>query len=160
MNQMVQPEQLVRPDIHSLVPHSGPMSLLGRFLEADDETLSAEVDITPESMFCTDGQVGAWVGVEYMAQAVAAHAGWCARRRGEPVRVGFLLGARKYACAVSAFPVGSVLRVHVRRALQGENGLGAFDCRIEDAAGQELATATITVFQPDHVEEFLQRSSV
>ncbi|BDT59721.1 3-hydroxylacyl-ACP dehydratase [Massilia varians] len=160
MNRMVQREHLCRPDIHSLVPHSGAMSLLGRFLEADDETLSAEVDIRPDSMFCNDGGVGAWVGVEYMAQAVAAHAGWCARRRGEPVRVGFLLGARRYVCSVPAFRVGSVLRIQVRRALQGENGLGAFDCRIEDAGGEELATATITVFQPDHVEEFLQRSSV
>ncbi|KFI08190.1 3-hydroxylacyl-ACP dehydratase [Massilia sp. BSC265] len=158
---MVQPKRLLRPDIHSLVPHGGAMSLLGRFVEADAETLTAEVDITPESMFCADGQVGAWVGVEYMAQAVAAHAGWCARQRGEPVRVGFLLGARKYACSVPAFPVGRVLRIHVRHALQGENGLGAFDCRIEDAgSGMEVATATITVFQPDHVEEFLQRSSV
>jgi len=146
-------------DIHSLVPHSGVMSLLGRFLAADDETLSAEVRIAPDSMFCQDGAVGAWVGVEYMAQAVAAHAGWCARQRGEPVRVGFLLGSRKYACSVAAFAVGSVLRIEVRRALQGENGLGAFDCRIEDERGLELATATITVFQPPNVEEFLQRSS-
>ena len=82
-------------DIHSLVPHSGAMSLLGRLLDADDESLRAEVRITPETMFCTDGEVGAWVGVEYMAQAVAAHAGWCARLRGDPVRVGFLLGSSK-----------------------------------------------------------------
>jgi len=148
------------PDIHELVPHSGAMSLLGRMLGADDETLSAEVTITCESMFCVDGAVGAWVGVEYMAQAVAAHAGHAARLRGLPVRVGFLLGARRYACAAPAFAVGSVLHIHVERALQGENGLGAFDCRIVDAGdGRELATATITVFQPDNVEEFLQRSS-
>ena len=148
------------PDIHDLVPHSGAMSLLGSFVEADEESLVAEVAITPETLFCSDGAVGAWVGVEYMAQAVAAHAGWCARRRGEPVRVGFLLGSRKYACSVAAFAVGSVLRVAVRRALQGENGLGAFDCRIEDGSGAELATATVTVYQPNNVEEFLQRSSV
>ncbi|MEW6759265.1 MAG: hotdog family protein [Pseudomonadota bacterium] len=147
-------------DIHSLVPHSGAMSLLGRFLDADDESLRAEVTITLDTMFCTEGEVGAWVGVEYMAQAVAAHAGWCARLRGEPVRVGFLLGSRKYACSVASFPVGSVLKIEVRRALQGENGLGAFDCRIEDGTGAELASATITVFQPHNVEEFLQRSSV
>jgi predicted hotdog family 3-hydroxylacyl-ACP dehydratase len=151
---------LEQPDIHSLVPHSGPMSLLGRFLQADDESLSAEVRITADSMFCAEDGVGAWVGVEYMAQAVAAHAGWCARQRGEPVRVGFLLGSRRYACSVASFPVGSVLKVDVRRALQGENGLGAFECRIEDGGGAELATATITVFQPHNVEEFLQRSSV
>ena len=75
------------PDIHSLVPHSGAMSLLGRFVDADEESLRAEVNITQDTMFCVDGAVGAWVGVEYMAQAVAAHAGWCARRRGEPVRL-------------------------------------------------------------------------
>lgn len=148
------------PDIHELVPHSGAMSLLGRLLADDDENLSAEVAITANSMFCVDGAVGAWVGVEYMAQAVAAHAGHAARRLGRPVRVGFLLGTRRYACVVPAFAVGSLLHIHVQRALQGENGLGAFDCRIVDGVGGgELATATITVFQPDNVEEFLQRSS-
>ena len=147
------------PDIHSLVPHSGAMSLLGRLLAVEGDTLAAEVRITPDSMFCAGEAVGAWVGVEYMAQAVAAHAGYAASLRGEPVRVGFLLGARRYACGVPSFAVGSVLHIHVRRALQGENGLGAFDCRIEDSRdGFELATATITVFQPNNVEEFLQRS--
>jgi predicted hotdog family 3-hydroxylacyl-ACP dehydratase len=148
------------PDIHTLVPHGGAMSLLGRLLAADEETLAAEVAIDAGTMFCADGAVGAWVGIEYMAQAVAAHAGYGARLRGEPVRVGFLLGTRRYTCAVSAFPVGSVLHVHVQRMLQGENGLGAYECRIVDGAGgAEWASATITVFQPDNVEEFLQRSS-
>jgi predicted hotdog family 3-hydroxylacyl-ACP dehydratase len=148
------------PDIHTLVPHGGAMSLLGRLLAADEETLAAEVAIDAGTMFCADGAVGAWVGIEYMAQAVAAHAGYGARLRGEPVRVGFLLGTRRYACTVSAFPVGSVLYVQVQRMLQGENGLGAYECRIVDGAGgAEWASATITVFQPDNVEEFLQRSS-
>jgi predicted hotdog family 3-hydroxylacyl-ACP dehydratase len=148
------------PDIKTLVPHAGTMSLLDRLVAADAETLTAQVSIGPDTLFCADGAVGAWVGVEYMAQAVAAHAGYLARRRGEPVRVGFLLGTRRYACTVPAFAAGSVLAIHVERALQGDNGLGAFDCRIEDARdGRELASATITVFQPDNVEEFLQRSS-
>jgi predicted hotdog family 3-hydroxylacyl-ACP dehydratase len=148
------------PDIHSLVPHSGAMSLLGRLLAADDETLCAEVTIGPETLFCDGREVGAWVGVEYMAQAVAAHAGYCAHLRGEPVKVGFLLGSRRYQCSVPGFVVGTVLKVHVQRALQGENGLGAFECRIEDGLTREpLASATVTVFQPENVEEFLQRSS-
>jgi predicted hotdog family 3-hydroxylacyl-ACP dehydratase len=148
------------PDIKTLVPHSGTMSLLDTLLAADAETLSARVVIGPQTLFCVDGEVGAWVGVEYMAQAVAAHAGYRARLRGNPVRVGFLLGTRRYTCAVPAFAAGSTLDIHVRCALQGETGLGAFDCRIVDAAhGTELANATITVFQPENVEEFLQRSS-
>jgi predicted hotdog family 3-hydroxylacyl-ACP dehydratase len=148
------------PAIQTLVPHSGAMSLLDTLLAADAETLDARVTIGPDSMFCNGGEVGAWVGVEYMAQAVAAHAGFEAGRRGEPVRVGFLLGTRRYTCTVAAFAAGSVLHIHVRRALQGDNGLGAFDCRITDGTtGDELASATVTVFQPDRVEEFLQRSS-
>lgn len=147
------------PDIHALVPHGGAMSLLGRLLAADAETLCAEVTIGPESMFCADGGVGAWVGVEYMAQAVAAHAGYCAWQRGEAPKVGFLLGTRRYTCALPLFALGRVLHIHVQRALQGENGLGAFECRILDGNDDsELATATITVFQPANVEEFLQRS--
>jgi predicted hotdog family 3-hydroxylacyl-ACP dehydratase len=148
------------PDIRTLVPHSGAMSLLDTLLAADAETLDARVTIGPDTMFCSGGEVGAWVGVEYMAQAVAAHAGYAAHLRGEPVRVGFLLGTRRYACTLPAFAVGSILDIHVRRALQGDNGLGAFDCRITDGVdGAELASATVTVFQPDHVEEFLRRSS-
>ena len=148
------------PDIRTLVPHSGAMSLLGTLLAADAETLDAQVTIGLDSMFCAGGEVGAWVGVEYMAQAVAAHAGFEAQQRGEPVRVGFLLGTRRYACTLQAFAVGSILNIHVQRALQGDNGLGAFDCRITDGCSNaKLATATITVFQPNHVEAFLQRSS-
>ena len=142
------------------VPHRGTMSLLDSVAHVDDLAVEARVRVPANGPFNTDAGVPAWVGIEYMAQAVAAHAGYGARLRGEPVRVGFLLGTRRYACAVSAFPVGSVLHVQVQRMLQGENGLGAYECRIVDGAGAgEWASATITVFQPDNVEEFLQRSS-
>jgi len=147
------------PPIGELVPHGPPMCLLDRVLAYATDTLDAEVAIAPASMFCTGGQVGAWVGIEYMAQAVAAFAGMQARARGEAVRVGLLLGTRRYTCSVAASPVGTVLRVRAHRVLQGENGLGAFECRIEDAAaGTLLAEASITVFQPENVEEFMQRS--
>jgi predicted hotdog family 3-hydroxylacyl-ACP dehydratase len=147
------------PDIRSLVPHEGAMVLLDRVLTADAENVCAEVAIHTGSLFCDGGGVGSWVGIEYMAQAIAAHAGFTALQRGEPVRVGFLLGARRYQCSVPAFAVGSMLHVHTHRALQGENGLGAFECRIDDAAsGATIATATVTVFQPDNVNDFLQRS--
>jgi hypothetical protein len=42
--------------------------------------------------------------------------------------------------------------------IKNENGLGAYQCRIEDAArpGQMLAQGTITVFQPENIDEFMQ----
>ncbi|MES2039448.1 MAG: hotdog family protein [Pseudomonadota bacterium] len=147
------------PPVRDLVPHDGEMVLLDRVLSADDENLCAEVSIRPETLFCEASGVGAWVGIEYMAQAIAAHAGYLAQLRGEPVKVGFLLGSRRYDCNQPAFALGSVLHIHVHKALQGDNGLGAFECQIRDSAnGASLANATITVFQPANVKDFLQRS--
>jgi predicted hotdog family 3-hydroxylacyl-ACP dehydratase len=152
------------PPIAELVPHDGDMVFLDRVVAAAQSTLTAEVRITERSALFDGaaGGVGAWAGIEYMAQAIAAHAGWLARQRGEAVKVGFLLGSRRYQCNVAQFDLGSVLHVHVQHALQGENGLAAFECRIdnvsEDGAGSQLAGATITVYQPDNLQEFLQRS--
>ena len=147
------------PDIGQLIPHEGEMILLDRVLAAGSETLCAEVTIRPGTLFCDGAGVGSWVGIEYMAQAIAAHAGYLDYLRGEPVKVGFLLGARRYQCSTPLFAVGSVLHVHIHHAMQGDNGLAAFECRIEDAeGGAVLANATVTVFVPDNVNEFLQRS--
>lgn len=148
------------PAIRELVPHSGAMVLLDRVVSADDDNLCAEVRIHAASMLADAHGVGAWVGIEYMAQAIAAHAGWKAWQKNQDVKVGFLLGSRKYQAGVPVFALGSVLRVHVHRVLQGENGLGAFDCRIDLAeaapGAPSLATATVTVFQPDNVNQFLK----
>lgn len=150
------------PDIRSLVPHTGTMVLLDRLIAVGDESLCAEVVITPDTLFSDERGVGAWIGVEYMAQTVAAFAGYEALSRGASVKVGFLLGSRRYECSHPQFVQGSRLHIHVQRALQGENGLGAFSCHIDDAdepSTPPLATATITVFQPDNVDEFLQNVS-
>ncbi|SHG68481.1 hotdog family protein [Massilia sp. CF038] len=147
------------PPIEELVPHSGDMVLLERVIEASDDALTAELTIGPDTVFFDGAGVGAWVGMEYMAQAIAAHAGHKARLRGDTVKVGFLLGARRYQAGVPLFALGTVLRVHVQHAMQGDNGLAAFECKITDgASGALLANATITVFEPDNVNEFLQRS--
>ncbi|MET3132920.1 putative hotdog family 3-hydroxylacyl-ACP dehydratase [Oxalobacteraceae bacterium GrIS 1.11] len=145
------------PPIGSLLPHEGAMILLDRVLAADAENLCAEVTIRSDSLFFDGRAVGAWVGIEYMAQAIAAHAGYLARGRGEAVKVGFLLGARRYEAPCPDFILGSVLLVHVHSVMHGENGLAAFECRIEQAGapGTSLATATVTVFQPENVNDFL-----
>ncbi len=147
------------PDIHSLVPHSGSMLLLDRLLHVDSESASAEVCITPDTLFASDEGVGSWVGIEYMAQTIAAYGGHQARQAGRPVKIGFLLGSRRYEAMCGHFAFGSVLQIGAVRALQGENGLGAFECTIRDG-DQLLAKATVTVFQPPNVDEFLQEIAI
>ena len=134
------------PDIRNLLPHSGPMVLLDHVVAADADSLSAEVRVRADSLFCVDGGVGGWVGLEYMAQAIGAYAGYCARLRGEPIRIGYLLGTRRYDCKQPRFAVGRVLKIHVKRVWQSDNDLASFDCRIDDESG-ELASANVTVFQ-------------
>lgn len=155
---------MTMPDVRALVPHSGQMVLLERVVSADQDNLCAEVRIHAGSVLAGSHGVGSWVGIEYMAQAISAHAGWLSRGRGEAVKVGFLLGSRRYDTSVPYFAFGSVLLVHVHRVLQAENGLGAFDCRIvsadADADAAPLATATVTVFQPHNVNQFLLDGNV
>lgn len=150
------------PEVYTLLPHAEPMVLLDRVCAVDAESLTAELTITAASLFFDEQQqaVGAWIGIEYMAQAVAAYAGYQARLQGESVRVGFLLGSRRYESHCPNFPLGWVLQVQVRRVLQGENGLGAFECQIYQVNDNStlLASATVTVFQPDQVENFLQNN--
>jgi predicted hotdog family 3-hydroxylacyl-ACP dehydratase len=148
------------PDIRDLLPHSGRMVLLDRVLSVDAETLCAEVRLHPASMLAGERGVGAWVGIEYMAQAIAAHAGWLARQDDALVKVGVLLGSRKYASSLDCFPPDCTLKVHVQRVLMADNGLGAFDCRIDIEGGAAgVATAVVTVFQPDDFNQFLKNGN-
>ena len=146
------------PDIRSLVPQAGPMVLLDRVISVDENSLLAEVRIRSDSLFCSTDGVGAWVGIEYMAQAIAAWAGYTAQLRGEPVKLGFVLGTRRYDCSRPIFMLSSLLQVHVLRVFQDENGLGSFECSIDNEEGR-VATATVTVYQPPNVNDFLQGSS-
>lgn len=143
--------------ITELVPHAGPMCLLDRVIEASDDHLVAEVTIRSDGLFADEAGVNAWVGIEYMAQAVAAWAGWRARNAGGAPKIGLLLGSRRYASSVARFGVGDRLRIEVRCEFIADNGLGQFGCRIS-RDGVELASSALNVFEPDDPGEFLLRS--
>ncbi|GAC1320645.1 MAG: hotdog family protein [Collimonas sp.] len=155
---MSQSGAVLAQDIRRFLPHSGVMVLLDRLLEVGPEDLRAEVSIRPDSMFCDGHSVPGWVGVEYMAQAIAAYAGYTAQLRCETVKIGFLLGTRRYEASCPGFAVGSLLKIHVHRILQADNGIGSFECQIR-AGSEQLASATITVFQPADAAVFLEGST-
>lgn len=140
--------------VSELVPHSGKMSLLDEIVEYDQESLLARVHVRASSMFAGAEGVPAWIGMEYMAQAIAAFAGLQERQNGGEPKLGFLLGSRKYRCSTDVFSLGACLNIRVIREMQAENGLHAFDCEIRGENVQ--ATARMTVFQPDNAETFLQ----
>jgi predicted hotdog family 3-hydroxylacyl-ACP dehydratase len=143
--------------IHELVPHAGRMRLLSELVQVEAESLCAHVRISEQDLFydAALGGVGAWVGIEYMAQAVAAWAGWQGRQSDQAPKIGLLLGSRKYRCERALFLPGETLEVRTRREFQADNGLGQFACEIW-LEGQQIATAALTVFGPANPEQFLQ----
>ncbi|NBA94011.1 hotdog family protein [Pseudomonas sp. R5(2019)] len=133
--------------IAELVPHSGDMILIDAVESFDQDQVCTHVTVRPGGPFSRpDGSLPAWIGVELMAQSVAAFAGCRARSKGEPVQLGFLLGTRKFECNVEHFPVGTELSIHAQRSLEDDNGMGVFECRLS-GPGIE-AQARLNVFSP------------
>ena len=129
------------------VPHRGAMNLLDTVAHRDDLGIEARVRVPAEGLFMDAAGMPAWVGIEYMAQAVAAWSGARSRVGGGSPRIGYLLGSRRYEATVPAFEVGAELQVFAQCELMGDNGLGMFDCRIE-RDGRVLASGRLSVFEP------------
>lgn len=133
-------------DVAGLIPHSGEMVLLDRIIDYDDQGLTAELAVRGDGLLGGDERtVPAWAGIEYMAQTVAVYVGVKAKLANEPIRMGFLLGTRRYNSNVAAFKVGARLTIRVEKIIQ-DDGLGVFDCRIQ-GEGVEV-TANLNVYQP------------
>ena len=140
--------------VENLVPHRGGMSWLDEVCHVDADTVHARSHIRADGLFVRAGGAGAWVGVEFMAQAVAAWAGYRARSKGGVVNIGFLLGTRRYEAFRAQFRVGETLDIEARCELMGDNGLGMFACRIL-IDGEVVAEANLSVFEPPDGAQFV-----
>ena len=145
--------------VDDLVPHRGDMSWLDTVVSANQDEVVAEATVRPDSFFVRDGALPIWVGVEFMAQAVAAWAGHRGRQHGRVARIGFLLGTRRFDAHRQALRVGDRLRIEARCELMGDNGLGMFACRIL-VDGELVAQANLSVFEPPDEAAFLHLSEV
>jgi predicted hotdog family 3-hydroxylacyl-ACP dehydratase len=147
------------PPIEDLLPHRGMMLLLDRVI--DFAGASAATECVPRSdAWYADGQgnMPAWIGIELMAQTVATHVGLQKRAEGLPPRHGALLGTRSYRSAVPSFQAGEMLHICATLLFRDTGGFSAYDCNIA-RGGQEIATATIKVFEAEDFQSFLQGNS-
>jgi predicted hotdog family 3-hydroxylacyl-ACP dehydratase len=143
------------PAIEALLPHRGDMLLIDRVTAADGERLSTEARVRPDAWYAdAAGNMPAWIGIELMAQTIAAYIGLEHQCEGKPVKVGFLLGTRKFLCTVPAFERNAKLAITVCEAYREVSGLAAFDCYII-ANGERVAEATIKVFEPNDPQQFI-----
>jgi predicted hotdog family 3-hydroxylacyl-ACP dehydratase len=142
-------------DMESLIPHRGVMRLVDRVLADDGESTRVEATVRGDGPFVTDGVLASWVGIELMAQAIAAWAGLRRLEKKEEVKLGFLLGSRRYECDPVGFAVGTRLEVAVKQEIVSSQGLAVFACTVHDGP-KVVASANVNVFQPDDVEGYLK----
>ena len=132
-------------NIADLIPHTGQMIFLDRVISFDPSSLSAELVVRDDCLLGDSKTVPSWTGIEYMAQAIAAYAGIQSKQAGEPIKLGFLLGTRRYLTNISCFNVGTRLTITVTKIIQDDK-LSVFDCKIY---GEDIEiSANLNVYQP------------
>lgn len=147
------------PTITDVLPHRNAMLLLEKIISHDASRIVVQARPDANAWYAdSNGNMPAYVGIELMAQAVAAWVGMSAHAAGLPVRQGVLLGTRRYQPSCSVLVAGEALQVVAEVAYRDESGMGSLVCQI-NREGQTLVEATISVFEPQDFEQFLQESS-
>ncbi|CAB3674916.1 hypothetical protein LMG22037_02146 [Paraburkholderia phenoliruptrix] len=158
MNPTRSTEELLQQPIEVIIPHRGTMLLIDAVSAFGEETLSARATVHADAWYADpQGAMPAWIGIELMAQAIAAHVALVAMRGGGRARPGVLLGSRSFKALQPSFARGAQLLIHVTELLRSEEGHGAYECTIHD--GDILcAEAVIKVFQPFNFQSFIEGS--
>jgi predicted hotdog family 3-hydroxylacyl-ACP dehydratase len=136
------------PAIDEVIVHDAPMILIDNLVKVVKNHVHCQVTIHDSGLFFDQETrtVPGYVGIEFMAQTVAAWAGFHAREQGEKPPVGFLLGGRSYQCESPAFSEGAELDIHAEQIMKSEN-MAVFSCTIQHK-GVMQAKCELNVFQP------------
>ncbi|WP_105902249.1 hotdog family protein [Vibrio gangliei] len=134
--------------INELVPHQDPMLLIDTLIEVDESHIHTQVTICEQGLFFNreTQAVPGYVGIEFMAQSVAAWSGYQCKLKGKPPEIGFLLGTRRYKSTNVQFELGQTYDIYAEH-LMDNNGMAAFACQIQHQ-GQEIASAQLNAFVP------------
>lgn len=158
MTQTLSIQDLIRQPIEAIIPHRGTMLLIDGIDTFSEEALSARATVHADAWYATaDGAMPAWIGIELMAQTIAAHVALLAMRGGGRARPGVLLGSRSYRALQASFAGGAQLLIHVTELLRSEEGHGAYECTIHHG-DVCCAEAVIKVFQPRDFQSFIEGS--
>jgi predicted hotdog family 3-hydroxylacyl-ACP dehydratase len=135
------------------------MVLLDQVVEAGEGHIVVELVVRDDGLFSTpDHTVPAWVGLEYMAQTIAAFSGFQRKCRGEAIGLGFLLGTRHYQCSVDSFPCGERLRLRADKIIEASNDMSVFSCTL---AGEGIhASSQLNVLLPQDAKKFLNGKGI
>lgn len=145
--------------VDKLIPHSHPMVLIDRILDFGQNHLISEIKINEGCKFYDDHIQGvpSWVGMEYMAQTIAAMAGIRAKKNREKIKLGFLLGTRRYDIFQPVFKAGETYNIEVEQLYMDDSGLASFDCQISDNK-KSIVKARLNVFETDDAQQIIDKN--
>ncbi|MFV0477603.1 MAG: hypothetical protein ACK5ME_07210 [Parahaliea sp.] len=138
-------------DIAELLPHDRPMMLLDKLLDANESSLCCGLVVRNDGLFDDGDSVPAYLGLEYMAQTIAAYSGVQAYYRGEPPKIGFLLGTRNFSSNCSRIPCGATLTIEAKRVVQAASGMASFECTVQGENIQQQAR--LSVYEPANTNQ-------
>ena len=118
------------------VPHQGPMCLLDRVIEWDEQHIVCEAvsHRDPRNPLRDAGRLGAATGVEYAAQAMAVHGALLAAQDARPA-AGYLTSVRGLGLHVDRIDdQPGPLRIEAER-LSGDQRLILYQFAVHGAAG-------------------------
>jgi predicted hotdog family 3-hydroxylacyl-ACP dehydratase len=145
--------------ITDIVAHADRMQLLDDVIEYDHEKIVVSVTIRDNTEFYVPGVgVPAWVGIEYMAQAIGAFSGIEEVQGGKKPQIGLLLGSRRCTSDVGEFRLGERLEVTAQLQMRDESDLAVFHCEIA-VAGKTVARGDLKAIRPQNVEQLIAAQS-
>ncbi len=141
----------------TILPHEDPMILIDDIVDysIEEKWLKSVVTISENSLFFDKSLNGidSVVGIEYMAQTIGCYA-YFRKNLSEP-KIGFLLGTRLYNNSIKTFELGKTYYITVKEVFVAE--IYSFECFIYNEDNEEVASATINVYQNENgnIEEIL-----
>lgn len=146
-----------------LLAHRAPMLLLDEILHYDTNLLRAAIDVRPGRPFCDEQGAPGWVGLEWLAQAAGAWVGARQLDSGDKVRIGFLLGTRRYT-GPEKFKPGRIIAETSVVLFDPASGMAVLDGTLlasnASADHGTLASARIKLYQPPDVAKFLDEQKI
>ena len=146
-------------ELLALLPHSGKMLLISRVLEysVPRRTLRSEYDLTENCLFYDSALEGvpAWLGFEFMAQAVSALSGITGKVLGKPPMLGFILSVSSLEIKLPLFRPGDIVRTGITEELR-VGSASTFRCAA-CAGEREAVLARLMVMDVEDPSVFMEQ---
>ncbi len=149
---------MAKYDLTKILPHKPPMIFIDDILDynLEEKTLISIVTIHNKKILFDKihNGINALAGIEFMAQTIGCYAYF--KNNCNPPQIGFLLGSKLYNNAIEYFENEKSYTIKVHEIFT-DNQIVAFDCIIYDNK-EEIASATINVYQSDDIREFTNKN--